>query len=73
MVIRPFEQWLFEDVEMEFGIERAEDMPQLLTWLNTDGIDQAISPQFEKLRVMLLRNVDGWNEDALSCTFLGGF
>ena len=73
MVIRPFEQWFFEDVETEFGIERIKNLPQLMEWLDTTGVDQEISPHLEKMRVLLSDYVDLWNEDELKMHFIGPF
>jgi hypothetical protein len=29
MIKKPFEQWLYEEVELAFGLERVEDLPAL--------------------------------------------
>jgi len=72
MVKRPFEQWLFEDVEIEFGIERIEDFPQLVNWLNVSK-KKALSENLERLRISLLKNVETWNEDELKMMFIAPF
>jgi hypothetical protein len=72
MIKRPFEQWLFEDVEIEFGIERIEDFLRLKHWLDvTDNI--ALSENLERLRISLLKNVETWNEDELKMMFIAPF
>ncbi|MGB0838858.1 MAG: hypothetical protein ACPGXL_01900 [Chitinophagales bacterium] len=72
MIKRPFEQWLFEDVEMEFGIKSVDNMPALEKWLSiTDK--NALSPTIEKLRLSLLKNVKVWNEDELKMMFIAPF
>ncbi len=73
MVKRPFEQWLFEDVEIEFGLERVKDMLPLIEWLDTANIPQEIPSHLEKLRLFLFDNVDTWNEDELKMHFIAPF
>ena len=34
MIRKPFEQWLFEDVEIAFNIERIKNLPLLMEWLD---------------------------------------
>lgn len=72
MVTRPLDEWLFEDVEIEFGIERADDLPVLAQWLQTPAAE-AIPPTVESLRLSLLKNVETWNEDELKMMFLAPF
>ena len=72
MIKRPFEQWLFEDVEIEFGINRIDNMPELEQWLTTSK-DINITPSIEKLRYSLLKNVETWNEDELKMMFIAPF
>jgi len=73
MVKRPFEQWLFEDVEIEFGIDRIKEMPQLVEWLDTKNITQEIPPYIEELQKNLLDNVSIWNQDELKTCFIAPF
>ncbi len=73
MVKRPFEQWMFEDVEIEFGLDRVKDMPQLVEWLDVDSFHQKIPPYLEKLRIFLLDHVETWNEDELKMHFIAPF
>lgn len=73
MIKRPFEQWLFEDVEIEFGLERIKNMPELVQWLDTTGHQEALSDRFDELRVSLLDNVETWNEDELKMFFISPF
>lgn len=72
MTRRPFEQWLFEDVEIEFGIIRYNELPSLIEWLDTSGKEGDIT-RFEKLRMSLLSNVETWNEDELKMMFIAPF
>jgi len=73
MIKRPFEQWLFEQVEIEFDIERIKEMPELLDWLNNTEPSNKISQVAEKLRISLLENVETWNEDELKMLFISPF
>ncbi|MEM8523190.1 MAG: hypothetical protein AAGG68_01040 [Bacteroidota bacterium] len=72
MIVRPFEQWLFEDVEIEFGIERIEEMDALQNWLSVQE-KLTIPKRIEQLRVSLSKNVETWNEDELKMLFIGPF
>ncbi|MDX2302105.1 MAG: hypothetical protein NW226_04860 [Microscillaceae bacterium] len=73
MIKRPFEQWLFEDVEIEFGITRIDDLPSFMQWLDVSGQSGLLSPNFEKLRISLSKNVEMWNEDELKMMFIALF
>lgn len=72
MTKRPFEQWLFKDVEIEFGIQPIKNMPSLLEWLEVEE-KQLIPPPIEKLRVSLEDKVKVWNEDELKMLFIAPF
>jgi hypothetical protein len=72
MVKRPFEQWLFEDVEIEFGLYRVKNLPTLEEWLNASNVEKSING-FEKLRLSLNENVETWNEDELKMMFIAPF
>lgn len=72
MIKRPFEQWLFEDVETIFNIERIENHPSLNEWLDVPNHIQ-LSSRFEKLRISLYKNVEMWNEDELKMMFIALF
>lgn len=72
MVKRPFEQWLYEQVEIEFGIDRDKNLPLLHKWLKVEQPPQ-LSPNFETLRSSLADNVENWNEDELKMLFIAPF
>ena len=72
MIKRPFEQWLFEDVEIEFGIERVKNLPTLLEWLDVPIIS-TLPTAIEKLSLSLSENVETWNEDELKMLFIAPF
>ncbi len=72
MIRRPFEQWLFEDVEIAFNIERIKNLPLLMEWLDVPK-NNILSYEIDKLRVLLSENVETWNEDELKMMFLAQF
>ncbi|MEM9884829.1 MAG: hypothetical protein AAF849_02985 [Bacteroidota bacterium] len=69
MVNRPFEQWLFEDVEIEFGLERIKKLPELEEWIKTENLIE-FPQEIEKLRVSLAENIDTWNKSDLQTLFV---
>jgi len=69
MIKRPFEQWLFEDIEIEFGVERIKNHPNLLEWLDVPIIEK-LPEKYENLRNSLSDNVEMWNEDELKMMFI---
>jgi hypothetical protein len=71
MIKRPFEQWLYEDVEIEFGLKRIKDLPILTTWLQSEEI--SLPKNLEELRDSLLENAENWNEDELKMMFIAPF
>lgn len=73
MITKGFEQWLAEEVEDAFGIERKETVPALEEWLNTDSREQEIEAEIEMMRKLLLQNADAWNEDELKVNFIAPF
>lgn len=73
MIEKLLEEWLFEDVELTFGIERIEEMPALVEWLSVDEELVALPSNIEKLRKSLSRNVETWNEDELKMMFISPF
>ena len=72
MIRKPFEQWLFEEVEIAFNIERIDNLPALVEWLDVPK-NTKFSVQTEELRILLSRNVEAWNEDELKMMFLAPF
>lgn len=71
MITKGFEQWLAEEVEDTFGIERKETLPYLEEWLDVSL--QALDIRMEMMRKLLLQNVDAWNEDELKMNFIAPF
>lgn len=71
MIKRPFEQWLYEDVEIEFNLERVKEFSVLMDWLEVQTT--SLTPNLEELRKSLLENVENWNEDELKMMFIAPF
>lgn len=69
MIKRPFEQWLFEEVEQEFGINRVKNHPALLNWLDVKT-NEMLHPNISRLRVLLEDSIETWNEDELKMMFI---
>lgn len=72
MIRKPFEQWLFEDVEIAFHIERVKNMLTLVKWLDVSK-NNILDSETERLRVLLADNVESWNEDELKMMFIAPF
>ncbi len=72
--MKSFESWTYEDVEIEFGIERKYEHNLLYDWLSADAkptINQTES--INMLKNNLLRTVDSLNEDELKMQFIAPF
>ena len=68
---KPFERWKYEEVQLTFGIQRAQTLPALTDWLNTDGVaDDYETRTIKRYYSELVRKVDAWNEDELKFFFL---
>jgi hypothetical protein len=72
MIKRPFEQWLSEDVEIEFGIQQVKNLPTLTSWLTVKN-EKPLSTDIENLRNSLFDNITTWNEDELKMLFIAPF
>ncbi len=72
MIKRPFEQWLCEDVEIEFGINQVNNLPSLTQWLGVKT-EAPLTEFTENLRSSLADNVNYWNEDELKMLFIAPF
>jgi hypothetical protein len=72
MIKRPFEQWEFEDVEIEFGILPNKNLPTLISWLDVPDTF-IITPFQEELRLPIEQNINTWNEDEITTLFIAPF
>jgi hypothetical protein len=69
MIKRPFEQWLYEDVQKEFGIKRTKHHPTLVAWLAvTDA--KPLSNSVSRLQILIEEYIETWNEDELKMMFI---
>lgn len=73
MIKKAFKHWLFEEIEITFGIDRVKDLASMLDWLEVREVATSLPPQFEKLRLSLSKNVEMWNEDELKMMFIALF
>ena len=69
--MKSFEKWKYEEIELTFGTERVDELPQLTEWLSANDAPS----DFETLIINnlypeLVRKVDGWNEDELKFFFI---
>jgi hypothetical protein len=69
MIKRPFEQWLYEDVQIEFGIKRIRNHPVLVDWLHVPN-PPALEKPILKLQNLIELRVEAWNEDELKMNFI---
>jgi hypothetical protein len=71
IIKQSFEQWLFEDVGIEFGIDCTEEYIVLQTWLDVSVKVSSITPNpaIEKKCLSLSRNVETWNEKDIYSSF----
>ncbi len=70
-MIKPFERWKYEEIELCFGIERAEQLPSLDTWLQAnEPADDFEKETLSRAHQQLVRKVEAWNEDELKFFFL---
>jgi hypothetical protein len=72
MIRKPFEQWLYEEVEIAFGLERIQDHQALRQWLAIPDVP-SLSLRMETLRAELTENIENWNEDELKMMFIALF
>jgi len=73
MITKNLEQWLAEEVELTFDIERLrpEKHQILQDWLTHERLDTDLIPNVKRLQDLLVDNVDAWNEDELKIMFIG--
>lgn len=70
--MKPFKYWKRQEIEETFGVREVEQHPLLEDWLNsTCSISEEEEVALEKLRKLLAKNVDIWNEAELKIKFLG--
>ncbi len=70
---RKFEDWEFEQIQIEFGYNRYyEGFTLLETWLKADEpITDHEQFELKELAQYLFHNVEAWNEDELKLFFIG--
>ena len=69
--MKSFEKWKYEEIELTFGTERVDNLPQLTEWLSVnDAPSEFETVIINNLYPELVRKVDGWNEDELKFFFI---
>jgi hypothetical protein len=72
MIKRPFEQWLYEDVEKEFSISRIKKHTTLIAWLNVpDALP--LHSNVTRLQIALEEYVEMWQEDEIKMMFIAPY
>lgn len=68
---KSFENWFWEDLEIEFGLEQ-KNLPELDTWLDTSTIiiSDKEREQLTKLSQRFNKYYKNWNEDELKMQFI---
>jgi hypothetical protein len=69
MIKKPFEQWLYEDVQIEFGIKRIKNHSVLVEWLAVPDA-KPLEPNVTRLHVLIESRIEAWNEDELKMNFI---
>ena len=70
-MVKSFERWEFEELQITFGLKRLKSMPILEQWLANETEFTAVEKQeLERLRNKLQDNAEVWNEDELKFFFL---
>ena len=69
MIKRPFEQWLYEDVQNEFGIKRIKNHQVLVAWLDVPNA-LPLESNITRLQTLLESRIEAWNEDELKMNFI---
>jgi hypothetical protein len=65
-IMRNFESWETQDLEMTFGLKRVKNMILLNDWLaSTTHYDETSNQHIQKLRDRIYDFSDYWNEDEL--------
>ncbi len=71
---KPFKDWLYEEVETEFGLTRSFEHPMFEKLKSTHLPENHLSrPELAKLRRLLIQNIDAWNEDEYKFMFISRF
>jgi hypothetical protein len=68
--MRAFENWLTQEVEDTFGIEKVKDYQPMKDWLSADTSHIKIEGWLLQLQELVSENADYWNEDELKMQFI---
>jgi len=69
--MKSFDSWFFDEIEIEFGIERNDENIILKSWLESQKeIEVFEKRQLDIYKHILKNNVNAWNEDELKMQFI---
>ena len=70
-MVKSFENWEFEELQIAFGLERLYEMPLLTEWTSAEvDFSDTEKQELQRLKSKLQRNAEVWNEDELKFFFL---
>jgi hypothetical protein len=71
---KPFKDWLYEEVELAYGLTRLRQHP-FFDFIKTLSLpnDDARRPKLEQLRLVAFDYVESWNEDEYKFMFISSF
>jgi len=72
-MIKTFEQWTFEELEITFGLQRVKILAALDEWLTVEAVTITETERNQMLfyQDLLIDKVDIWNEEELKVFFIG--
>lgn len=69
--MKSFETWEYEDIQLCFGVRRADRLDILDQWLETPvALSSSERDALHALQLPLIKFVDNWNEDELKFFFI---
>ncbi len=70
-MVKPFDRWEREELELTFGLQQVKDHSVLTDWLTaTEAISEEEIAKIEPLRVDLESEISFWNEEEVKIFFI---
>ena len=70
-MVKSFERWEREELELIFGLQQVKDHSVLTDWLNaTEAISEEEKAKIEPLRLDLESEISFWNEEEVKIFFI---
>jgi hypothetical protein len=70
-MVKSFERWEREELELTFGLQQVKDHPVLIDWLTaTEAITEEEKLKIEPLRLDLESEISYWNEEEVKIFFI---